>query len=103
MPQPLALSAESLDALNQLAAPIAWGQRDQFLRQVADALAAHPEPGPGLIFRIGRELQRNYTIDAQREAGLGNPLNRKEARRLGPEGALLGRGQMSSTTRERGR
>jgi hypothetical protein len=72
---PLSLSDEDLALLNQLAAPVGFGQRDQFLRQVADALAAYPEPGPGVVYRVARDIQRGFTLTAQREAGLANPPN----------------------------
>ena len=35
---------------------IAWGRRREFLERVADALSAGPQPGPGSIYRIAREL-----------------------------------------------
>ena len=39
MSTPLSLSDEEIDVLHRLAAPIAWGQRQQFLQAVTDALA----------------------------------------------------------------
>ena len=61
------LSPEVLDLLDQLAAPIAFNQREQFLRAVADALAGVPEPGPGVIHRVARGIQGRFIVEAQRE------------------------------------
>jgi hypothetical protein len=70
MPTPLALSDEEMDVLHRLAAPIAWGRRQEFLDQVAAALAACPQPGPGSVHRVARELQKHFTLTAQRETSL---------------------------------
>jgi hypothetical protein len=67
MSTPLALSDEEIDILNRLVAPIAWGQRQQFLQAVTDALASCPQPGPGVVYRTAREIQRSFTLGAQRE------------------------------------
>jgi hypothetical protein len=67
MSTPLALSDEEADILHRLALPIAWGQRGQFLERVADALASCPEPGPGVVYRAAREIQRSFTVQAQKE------------------------------------
>ncbi len=80
MSTPLSLSDEEIDVLNRLAAPIAWGQRQQFLEQVADALAACPEPGPGLIYRTAREIQRGFTLGAQGETTIAAAPRRLTAR-----------------------
>jgi hypothetical protein len=58
---PLALSEEEIDVLNRLAAPIAYGRRNEFLQAVAAALASCPQPGPGLVYRTAREIQRDFT------------------------------------------
>ena len=55
MPTPLALSDEDIDVLHRLAAAIAWGQRQQFLQAVNDALASCPQPGPGVVYRTARD------------------------------------------------
>jgi hypothetical protein len=60
------LSAEASDLLYQLAAPIAWGQRQQFLQAVAERLASCPQPGPGDVHRTAREVQKSFTLEAQR-------------------------------------
>jgi hypothetical protein len=66
----LALSDEEMDVLHRLAAPIAWGRRDEFMQAVANALASCPEPGPGVVYRTARELQRNFTLGVQRETAI---------------------------------
>jgi len=70
MSKPLSLTDEEIDVLNRLAAPIAWGQRQQFLQAVTNALVACPEPGPGVVYRAAREIQRSFTLGAQREAAI---------------------------------
>lgn len=67
MSSPIALSDEELDLLNRLAAPIAYGERDQFLQKVADALAHCPQSGPGVVHRTAREIQRGFTLQSQKE------------------------------------
>jgi hypothetical protein len=67
MSTPLSLSDEAMDILHRLAAPIAWGQRQQFLQSATDALASCPQPGPGVVYRTAREIQRNFTLSAQKE------------------------------------
>jgi hypothetical protein len=65
MPTPL--SDEAADIIRQLAAPVALNQRQKFLDAVADAISAYPQPGEGLVHRVGREIQRQFTLEAQRE------------------------------------
>jgi hypothetical protein len=67
MSTPLSLSDDAIEVLHQLAAPIAWGRRQEFLDQVAAALATCPQSGPGAVHRTAREIQRNFTLSAQRE------------------------------------
>ena len=71
MSTPPPLSNEEIDVLHQLAQPIAWGQRHQFVQAVTDALAACPQPGPGVVYRAARELQRSFTLGAQRATEIG--------------------------------
>ena len=56
------LSDSELDVIMTLAQPIDPAMRDPFLRAVAIELARYqPEAiGPGLINRVGRELQRQF-------------------------------------------
>jgi hypothetical protein len=71
MSTPLALSDEEIDILNRLAAPIAFGRRAEFLQAVADALEkSGGGSGVGLVHRVAREVQRGFTLEAQREASL---------------------------------
>jgi hypothetical protein len=62
---PLSFSAEEMDLLLSLAAPIDHRQRDQFLHEVAaelEAASAQTGVGPGLgvLHRVGRVVQRKY-------------------------------------------
>ena len=57
---PLALSDSELDIVTRAAAPLAVGDRDGFLREVAAALAALPERGDGTVYRVCREVQRKH-------------------------------------------
>jgi hypothetical protein len=68
---PLQLTTEEMDLVLALACPIAYRQRDEFLRQVAEALASWPERGPGTTHRIARQVQREFTIQARRETSVG--------------------------------
>ena len=58
---PLELTDQEKDLLLELAVPIAYGQRPQFLREVAAALEACPQSGPGATYRIAREVQHRFT------------------------------------------
>jgi hypothetical protein len=61
MPTPLALSDEDIDVLHRLAAPIAWGQRQQFLQAVTDAL---------LRVRRPRARSRSFTLGAHGQTAI---------------------------------
>jgi hypothetical protein len=65
---PLSLSDEELSLLRSLAEPVAYGRRGEFLQEVAAALRACPQPGPGAIYRIARDVQRRYVLTSQRVA-----------------------------------
>jgi hypothetical protein len=71
MPTPLPLSDDELDLLHQLAAPIAYGRRDEFMRAVTAALPAHSSPGVGLVHRVARQIQRDFVVEARRETEIG--------------------------------
>jgi hypothetical protein len=63
MPRPL--NDDEMGLLLDLAQPIEPRQRDQFLREVTDALEATAErtgvgPGPGGVHRVGGAIQRRY-------------------------------------------
>jgi hypothetical protein len=62
----LSLSDQELDVLMTLAAPLDPAMRDPFLRAVAIELGRYqPEAiGPGLVSRVGRELQRQFVATA---------------------------------------
>jgi hypothetical protein len=58
--QPLRLSDAELDAVLLAARPIAPHRRDAFLQAVADALTVQRELGPGAVYRVIREVQREF-------------------------------------------
>jgi len=72
MPTPLHLSDEEMDVLVGLAAPIAYGRRDEFLQAVASALAGSPQVGPGEVYRAARDIQHRFTIQSRREAEIAS-------------------------------
>jgi hypothetical protein len=82
MPTPLALSDEEIDVLHRLAAPIAYGRRDEFLHAVTAALASCPEPGPGVVYRTAREIQQTFTLGAQRETAIAAAPRHLGAKRV---------------------
>jgi hypothetical protein len=60
---PLSFSAEEMDLLLSLAAPIDQRQRTQFLTEVTTAIeeeAARTSVGPGLVHRVARTVQRRF-------------------------------------------
>lgn len=65
---PLSLSAEEMDAVLQAAGPVHQSQRHDFLVALADALAHEPAIGPGVVHRWAALLQRDYTVQARRDA-----------------------------------
>jgi hypothetical protein len=60
---PLSLSDDELTTIMGLAAVVPIEHRDGFLRNLADALAAYPETGVGIVHREAAKLQR-YFINA---------------------------------------
>ena len=70
---PLQLNDEEMDLLRALASPIAYGRRHEFPQEVAAALEASPEPGPGAIYGVGRDIQRRFVLQAQRVAASDTP------------------------------
>ena len=66
MPLPLPLSDEELRQLLELAEPVAYGQRSQFLAEVAQELANSPHRGPGVTHRIAAKVQRGFVLSSQR-------------------------------------
>jgi hypothetical protein len=57
---PLRLSDSELDAVFAAARPIAVERRDAFLQQVASRLAGEGELGPGVVYRVAAQVQREY-------------------------------------------
>jgi hypothetical protein len=58
--QPLRLSDAELDAVLAAARPITPDRRDAFLQAIANILADQRELGPGVVFRIIRDVQREF-------------------------------------------
>jgi hypothetical protein len=63
---PLSLSDEEMALLRSLAEPVAYGRRREFLCEVAATLEAVHQSGPGVLFRVAREVQRKYVVSSQR-------------------------------------
>ena len=57
---PLALTDEQLDTILLGAQPLAVRDRDDFLQEVANALAGCSEIGPGTVAKACREAQRKF-------------------------------------------
>jgi hypothetical protein len=58
---PLKLSDAELDVVMRAAAPLPYHTRDAFLQQVASTLARYNgDLGPGVVFRVARDVQRIY-------------------------------------------
>jgi len=70
----MSLSDEELALLRSLAEPIAFGRRHEFLTAVAGELANCAEPGKGAVFRIARDVQRRYVVEARRDVAGETPL-----------------------------
>jgi hypothetical protein len=68
MSTPLQLNDEELRQLLELAEPVAYGQRREFLQAVAAALANCEQPGPRSTYRVARDVQRRYVLTSQRLA-----------------------------------
>jgi hypothetical protein len=64
----LRLPDHEFDHLMQAAKPIAEGDRDTFIRDIATELGQHEVIGPGLPHRIIREVQQRYDIADQRRS-----------------------------------
>jgi hypothetical protein len=62
----LELNDEELALLQMLAEPVAYGQRAQFLREVAAALETCQQTVPGVIHRVAAQIQREFVVTSQR-------------------------------------
>jgi len=57
---PIRLSDDELDAIFAAARPLAVERRDAFLQQVASALQGCGEIGPGVVYRVAAQVQREF-------------------------------------------
>ena len=57
---PISLNDDELKVVLAAAAPLRPGDRDPFLRALAQELSRHQQLGPGLIARIAKDLQRVF-------------------------------------------
>ena len=57
---PVRLSDDELSAVMSAARPLPLELRDPFLQAVAHALAGRDVVGPGTVFTVCRELQRQF-------------------------------------------
>jgi hypothetical protein len=66
------LNDEEMQAVMAAAAPIAFGERNRFLRELAAELAQYTrsEIGPGLVHRAAAVVQRGFVLEARREVSL---------------------------------
>jgi hypothetical protein len=68
---PIRLTDDELDALMAAARPLAVERRDAFLQEVASWLKRCGELGPGVVYRVCAEVQRQFfdPPDFSRSAG----------------------------------
>jgi hypothetical protein len=59
-PRPLALTDQQLDAIHRAAWPLGPHDRVPFLEGVAEALAAEPTLGDGVVYRVAVQAQRRF-------------------------------------------
>jgi hypothetical protein len=57
---PIALTDTELDIVFAGARPLPVNDRDAFLREVAERLAAFSERGDGVVYQVCREVQRRH-------------------------------------------
>ena len=65
---PLSLTDDEYAAVQAAAAPIRPLERGAFLQALAKELEQHPVVGPGLVHRLAADLQRRFSVEAQRVA-----------------------------------
>jgi hypothetical protein len=73
---PMRLSAEDLDLLHDLAAPLDRPRREAFMTVVAAAIEEATAIGPGVIHRIARSAQRQF-YDPPVDTRAGEPASRR--------------------------
>jgi hypothetical protein len=73
---PIALTDDELTAVLDAARPLPVELRDTFLHAVAHALAGHKVVGPGVVFAVCRELQRQFFDPPNLEHGGGQSKRR---------------------------
>jgi hypothetical protein len=77
-PQPLALTDNQYDAVCRACEPILPGDRDAFLRALANVLRGEPQPlGDGSVFRAIRALQREFWQPPPPERSWANAHTRR--------------------------
>ncbi len=62
---PLQFTDEEMALLRELAEPIPYRQRQEFLSTVAQELANRPQRGAGVVFDVAREVQRGFVVEAR--------------------------------------
>jgi hypothetical protein len=67
---PLKLSDQELDQIYRSAEPLPVAERDRFLQEIAARLAS-TTPGPGAVFRICVEVQREFMRGNYPDLGSG--------------------------------
>lgn len=83
MTTPLALSDAELEIVSDMAAALAPSQRAAFLQAIADALGRYPAEarGPGLVHRVGRDVQHGFVKGGPVAVGAGGKYGRLHALR----------------------
>jgi hypothetical protein len=76
IPEPLCLSDEQITTIMQLARPLLPDQRTAFLEMLATRLDGCRELGDGAIYRLCRELQREYFEPPQFDSDNGGKYDR---------------------------
>jgi hypothetical protein len=69
---PISLSDDELAAVMTVAVAVPFSRRREYLREVANALAMHPEErGPGTTHREALRVARMYSTNMMRPVGPG--------------------------------
>ena len=75
---PVALAAETLAIVHDLARPIAPERQADFVAAVAERLDGASALGPGVVFRAAAEVQRSYFTPIL-DPRVGAPVSRRRA------------------------